>query len=184
MLDRLLIFDRDWECIYDINLYKNSDIDIAPHLSQLKLDESSENIKRNLLSCFESPAVFQSRDEDPRLLIGTIYSLGKVLMRMAEDGATNDLGCTEYEIQADNDDYRLIYYETPTKLKFVALVRQFAGQDYHNFLGKFYREIFVPYACRNPLVLRSSSKSYIMPSLLSSLKQEIFKFSKIQTHSK
>lgn len=180
MIDRLLIFNRNWECIYDRRLESEVDSNITSRLSQISLSNSLESFQK----CFGQVSEGQTVDDESKLLIGTIYSLQKVLVRMIETSASEDsFGFDELSIRADNDEICLHYYETPTKLRFLVLIKALAIEN-QDLLKDFYREVFVPIVCRNPLILRTSDMSFTPISHLSAFKSEARRYFKAQLNPK
>lgn len=174
MVDKLLIFTRNWECIYARNLENEWNSNITSRLSQISISPSNE-IMQVIGNGFDGK---NAVDDESKLLIGTIYSLQKVMVRMLEIPNNSDsFDPNEISITADNEEVRLHYYESPTKLRFMAICKS-SYIETQNLLSDFYREVFVPFACRNPLILRSSDISFAGLYCSSAFKQETLKYFK------
>lgn len=165
MAERLLIYGRNWNCICDIRLNSPMAIaEIEAQLANINLHKSDKNI-------INGYAV-----EDSKVLTGILYSLHKILARMLNATSDNSFGFSDITISAECDEFRIDYYESPTKMRFLALLRLNNQAMNGNYLKSFYSNVFVPSICRNPLVLRSSDDVFIVANQTSGLKNIVSKF--------
>ncbi|KAK5940853.1 Trafficking protein particle complex subunit BET5 [Knufia obscura] len=81
-------------------------------------------------------------DDDAKLIFGTVYSLRNMVKKLG--------GEDDSFLSYRTSQYKLHYYETPTKIKFVMLTDVKTGSMRHA-LQQIYVNIYVEYVVKNPL---------------------------------
>ena len=91
------------------------------------------------------------RTDQQKILYGFLYSLKSFTDRMTPI-LTKDNNFFLYSTSG----YHLVFYELPTSLKFVIILSADVRSDsdfFRELLGQFYREVYVQYVVKNPMMV-------------------------------
>ncbi|KAF2669207.1 snare-like protein [Microthyrium microscopicum] len=129
------IFDRHAECIYSKRWHQ------APGFSSMKSDRprSGEILAAN----GDAPAnKTLSREDDAKLIFGVVFSLRNMASRLGGDD--NSFLCYRTK------EYKLHYYETLTRMKFV-MITDTKTNNLQLILHQIWATLYVEYVVKNPL---------------------------------
>ncbi|KAF2841628.1 trafficking protein particle complex 1 [Patellaria atrata CBS 101060] len=132
------IFDRHTECIYS-----------RRWIPTRPLSASSKTIRPQSGSSITSngdtgPAVRKgfSKEDDAKLIFGTVFSLRNMVRRLGGD--------EDHFISYRTGEYKLHYYETPTRMKFVMLTDT-KTNNLRVVLHQIWANLYVEFVVKNPL---------------------------------
>lgn len=158
---RFIIFDYNWECAFDqIDDYNIN----TPNPKINEISRNSAHITNDL--SFEKNNSLHIKDSSNfiKLIMGSLYSTKKILFRMDPDSEKDSSFLnTDSSMVINVGDLKLIYWESPTKFRFVRILpssKEIVSDDIQ-ILKNFYFDTFIPLIMRNPLHLRSSTMSLI-----------------------
>ncbi|KAF1983358.1 snare-like protein [Aulographum hederae CBS 113979] len=131
------IFDRHTECIYSRRWHARPTSSTAKNARP----QSSSTITSNGESTAGGRRVL-SKEDDAKLIFGTIFSLRNLAQRLG--GEENNF------ISYRTNEYKLHYYETPTRIKFV-MVTDTKMNNLRVALHQIWANLYVEYVVKNPL---------------------------------
>lgn len=173
-LERLLVYDKKFNVFMDVSgreytkpkatmtrdeqrkpklhlqkMATSSVFTVLPSAHNTQLDDERHLVNKLGAICMESTSDADSAD--PRLIIGACYSMRSTLQRLMPDRSTVD------GFHWDTNKWRLIYHQSATGWKFVAVVtcasEKTGGMD-HTHVAMYYEQIFVPAVINSPLYYR------------------------------
>ncbi|KAF2457204.1 trafficking protein-like protein particle complex subunit 1 [Lineolata rhizophorae] len=130
------IFDRHSECIY------------TKKWSQRPTSASTKSLRPQSGSSFTSGdgaasgRKALSKEDDAKLIFGTVFSLRNMVNRIGGDDNTF--------LSYRTGEYKLHYYETPTRMKFVMLTDT-KTNNLRIVLHQIWANLFVEFVVKNPL---------------------------------
>ncbi|EON66608.1 hypothetical protein W97_05854 [Coniosporium apollinis CBS 100218] len=130
------IFDRHTECIYTRRWNQR-----PPSASKPVRPQSGASLTSNG-DTIPGARKGLSREDDAKLIFGTIFSLRNMVKRL---GGEDDVF-----ISYRTGDYKLHYYETPTRLKFVMLTDT-KTNNLRIVLQQIWANLYVEFVVKNPL---------------------------------
>ncbi|KAF2205568.1 snare-like protein [Delitschia confertaspora ATCC 74209] len=127
------IFDRHAECIYNRRW-------AAPPVPKSARPMSGSSMTSN----GDHPAVRKglSREDDAKLIFGLVFSLRNMVQKLGGDDDTF--------LSYRTAEYKLHYYETPTRMKFVMLTDT-KQNNLRVALHQIWANLYVEYVVKNPL---------------------------------
>ena len=147
LLQRLVIYDRQYELLADIsggddygadkaNITKG---DLSSVLNGLTLSDYQNRKRRDKLQ--------HAKQDEAKLILGACFSLKSVLGKLCPgDGFCNEF---YWDCAPHPSAYRLLYYRTATRLTFIAIVKQ-PSKATGEALRTFYDQIYVPLIVKSP----------------------------------
>ncbi|KAJ9643007.1 Trafficking protein particle complex subunit BET5 [Coniosporium apollinis] len=130
------IFDRHTECIYTRRWNQR-----PASTSKSVRPQSGASLTSNG-DAIPGARKALSREDDAKLIFGTIFSLRNMVKRL---GGEDDVF-----ISYRTGDYKLHYYETPTRLKFVMLTDT-KTNNLRIVLQQIWANLYVEFVVKNPL---------------------------------
>ncbi|KAF2404639.1 putative TRAPP complex subunit [Trichodelitschia bisporula] len=130
------IFDRHTECIYSRRWNPR------PASSSSKASRPQSDIIANSGEPAPPQRKGLSREDDAKLIFGAIFSLRKLVQRLG--------GEDNHFLSYRTGEYKLHYYETPTRMKFV-MVTDTKSNNLRVALHQIWANLYVEYVVKNPL---------------------------------
>lgn len=162
MLERLLVYDKKFNIFMDVygrepqvmveNIGKPAHDNLKPMLQSAKTSlftvTTTDRLPQELTNLSLSTDSSPQPKLDTRLLMGACYSMRSTLQRLQPDHTVLD------GFSWDTDKWRLLYYQSPTGWKFVAVVSLSSKMVDYRHLVSFYEQLFVPAVILSPLYYR------------------------------
>ncbi|KAF2446645.1 snare-like protein [Karstenula rhodostoma CBS 690.94] len=135
------IFDRHTECIYS-RRWTPTPTPTRPSSSSSKAARPPSTASTVSSSPTAAAAARAKAVDDEKLIFGLVFSLRNMVHKL---GGTDDtfLSCRTAE-------YKLHYYETPTRMKFVMLTDTKLN-NLRPYLHQIWANLYVEYVVKNPL---------------------------------
>ncbi|PSN71064.1 snare-like protein [Corynespora cassiicola Philippines] len=133
------IFDRHTECIYSRRWTPPT----LPNASKTPRPPSGSSMASNGDAPPQPGArKGMSQSDDEKLIFGLVYSLRSMVQKLGGDDDTF--------LSYRTGEYKLHYYETPTRMKFVMLTDT-KQNNLRPYLHQIWANLYVEYVVKNPL---------------------------------
>ncbi|KAF2253919.1 putative TRAPP complex subunit [Trematosphaeria pertusa] len=128
------IFDRHTECIYSRRWTPRP----VSSSSKTARPQSGSSITSN----GDATTVARKRTDDEKLIFGLVFSLRNMIQKLGGEDDTF--------LSYRTGEYKLHYYETPTRMKFVMLTDT-KQNNLRPYLHQIWANLYVEFVVKNPL---------------------------------
>ncbi|KAJ4405446.1 Trafficking protein particle complex subunit BET5 [Didymella pomorum] len=139
------IFDRHTECIYSRRWAPRPSSSGAPIASKSTRPTSGASLSSTTPAPNDgtaAPTRGLSHADDEKLIFGLVFSLRNMVTKLG--------GADDTFLSYRTGEYKLHYYETPTRMKFVMLTDTKAP-NLRQYLYQIWANLYVEYVVKNPL---------------------------------
>lgn len=185
---RILIFSRDWQCLFNKSFGENSGQDTdAAALRMKRMSISELQFKNKCLLYEPETAPSMASDDSAKLIMGVVYSMRTVLSRMdiTRDSKDESLLWTLQNVvdfSFEHPPYKCFFAETITGWRIVLVIDIEAAKslDASAFMQRVVSDVLVEHLSRSLVACKSSDGVFLpfqhIPSVSTLLESLLDKF--------